>query len=73
MLFIIGTLKAGLPGVVKSSGLEQAVQDAIKYLIDNGFYTKLLNKWGVADGAIASSAVALNNNKAVGASCVPSY
>ena len=51
----------------------QAVTDAIKYLIDNHFYTKLLNTWGVADGAIASSAVTVNNNNSVGASCVPSY
>ena len=42
-------------------------------MIDNNFYTKLLNTWGVADGAIASSAVTLNNNNSVGASCVPSY
>jgi polar amino acid transport system substrate-binding protein len=59
--------------MVKTTGLEQAVTDAIKYLIDNGWYTKLLNKWGVADGAITSSAVTLNNNNATGASCVPSY
>jgi polar amino acid transport system substrate-binding protein len=59
--------------MVKSTGLEQAVSDAIKYLIDNGFYTKVLNTWGVADGAIASSAVTVNNNNSVGASCVPSY
>jgi polar amino acid transport system substrate-binding protein len=59
--------------MVKATGLEQAVQDAVKYLIDNNFYTKLLNKWGVADGAITSSAVTLNNNSATGASCVPSY
>jgi polar amino acid transport system substrate-binding protein len=60
--------------MVKSTGLEQAVEDALKYLIDNNFYTKLLTTpWGVADGAIASSAVALNDNNSAGASCVPSY
>jgi polar amino acid transport system substrate-binding protein len=59
--------------MVKATGLEQAVGDAIKYLIDSGFYGKLLTKWGVQDGAIASSAVTLNNNSSVGASCVPSY
>jgi polar amino acid transport system substrate-binding protein len=59
--------------MVKSTGLEQAVQDAIKYLIDHNFYKQLLDTWGVADGAVASSAVTLNNNNAVGASCVPSY
>jgi polar amino acid transport system substrate-binding protein len=59
--------------LVKGNPLEQAIQDAVKYLIDNGFYTNILNNWGVKDGAIASSAVSLNNNSAVGASCVPSY
>jgi polar amino acid transport system substrate-binding protein len=59
--------------MVKATGLEQAVEDAIKYLIDNGFYTTLLTKWGVQDGAIASSAVGVNDNNAVGASCVPAY
>jgi polar amino acid transport system substrate-binding protein len=59
--------------MVKSTGLEQAVGDAIKYLIDNGFYAKLLAKWGVQGGAIQSTGVGLNNNSAVGASCVPKY
>ena len=59
--------------MVKSTGLEQAVQDAIKYLIDNHYYIKLLNTWGVADGAITSSAVTVNNNSSIGAACVPSY
>jgi polar amino acid transport system substrate-binding protein len=56
----------------KGSGLIAAVQDSVKYLIDNGYYAQILKKWGVADGGIASSAVALNNNT-VGAACVPSY
>jgi polar amino acid transport system substrate-binding protein len=59
--------------MVKSTGLEQAVGDAIKYLIDNGFYGKLLTHWGVQAGAIPSSAVTINDNNAVGTSCVPSY
>jgi polar amino acid transport system substrate-binding protein len=59
--------------MVKSTGLEQAVGDAIKYLIDSGFYGKVLNKWGVQDGAIASSAVNVNDNNPVGSTCVPSY
>jgi polar amino acid transport system substrate-binding protein len=59
--------------MVKTTGLEQAVADAIKYLIDNHYYTNLLNTWGVADGAITSSAVTVNNNSSIGASCVPSY
>jgi polar amino acid transport system substrate-binding protein len=59
--------------MVKSGGLEQAVGDAVKYLIDSGFYGKVLSKWGVQDGAIASSAVGVNDNNPVGATCVPSY
>jgi polar amino acid transport system substrate-binding protein len=59
--------------VVKGGPLEQAIQDAVKYLIDNKFYANILNTWGVKDGAIASSAVGLNNNSSVGATCVPSY
>jgi polar amino acid transport system substrate-binding protein len=58
--------------LIKGSPLEQALTDAIKYVIDNGFYKQVLDKWGVADGAIKSSDVKLNDNNAVGATCVPS-
>src|SRR6266568_2725851 len=40
--------------LVKGSPLEKAMTDAVKYLMDNGFYTSILNNWGVADGAIKS-------------------
>jgi polar amino acid transport system substrate-binding protein len=59
--------------VVKTLGMDQALEDAIKYLIDNNFYTQILTSWGVQDGAITSSAVGVNNNNAVGSTCVPSY
>ncbi|HUZ87252.1 MAG TPA: transporter substrate-binding domain-containing protein [Candidatus Baltobacterales bacterium] len=60
--------------VVKGSPLEQPITDALKYLIDNnGYYKSVLNQWGVADGAIASSDVALNSNNSIGPTCVPSY
>ncbi len=60
--------------LAKGSPLEQALQDAIKYLIDHGYYLTILKKWNVQDGAIASSAVALNVNSIPGQpSCVPSY
>ncbi|MGA7988433.1 MAG: ABC transporter substrate-binding protein [Candidatus Dormiibacterota bacterium] len=59
--------------IVKTLGLDQAVQDAIKYLIDNNFYKQILTNWGVEDGAIASSAVAVNDNNPVGSTCVPAY
>jgi polar amino acid transport system substrate-binding protein len=75
-LKIGGTACTVLPygvAIVKSTGLEQAVTDAIKYLIDNGFYTKVLTSWGVQDGAVPSSSVSLNDNNPAGASCVPSY
>jgi len=55
--------------VVKGGPLEQAIQDAVKYLIDHNFYTNILTQWGVKDGAITSSAVAVNNNTSVGAPC----
>jgi polar amino acid transport system substrate-binding protein len=58
--------------LLKNSPLEPALTDAIKYLIDNGFYKQVLDKFGVADGAIKSSDVKLNDNNAVGATCVPS-
>lgn len=59
--------------LAKGSGLEKALQDALKYLIDNGYYTQILKNWNVEDGAIVSSGVALNVNSSGGASCVPSY
>jgi polar amino acid transport system substrate-binding protein len=60
--------------LVKGSALEQPITDAIKYLIDNNsYYANILSKWGVQDGAIASSDVALNKNSLGGQSCVPSY
>jgi polar amino acid transport system substrate-binding protein len=59
--------------LVKNSPLEKAITDAVKYLIDNGYYTKILKKWGVEDGAIATADVTLNNNNSIGDSCVPSY
>jgi len=58
--------------MVKGSALEKPITDAVKYLIDNGFYKTTLDKWGVADGAVKSSDVKLNDNNAVGATCVPS-
>ncbi len=60
--------------MVKGSPLEKAIMDAIKYLIDNNsYYTNILNTWGVADGAITSTDVAINNNNSIGPTCVPSY
>lgn len=58
--------------IVKGSGLETALTDAVKYLIDNGYYKTILQKADVANGAIASSDVSLNNNNTIGPTCVPS-
>jgi polar amino acid transport system substrate-binding protein len=57
----------------KNSPLEKPIQDAVKYLIDNNYYKNLLGSWNVQDGAIASSDVKVNDNNAIGSSCVPSY
>ncbi len=59
--------------LVKGSPLEKAITDAVKYLMDNGYYTAILNKWGVTDGAIKTTDVKINDNNSVGDSCVPSY
>ncbi len=59
--------------LVKGSPLEQPLIDALKYLIDNGYYVKIFQKWGNASGAITSADVKLNDNTTVGQSCVPSY
>ncbi len=60
--------------LVKGSALEQPITDALKYLIaNNSYYANILSSWGVSDGAIAASDVALNNNSSSGQSCVPSY
>jgi len=56
--------------ILKGSALEPAITDAVKYLIDNSFYKQVLDKWGVADGAIQTSDVKLNDNSSVGAVCV---
>jgi polar amino acid transport system substrate-binding protein len=59
--------------LVKGSALETAMIDAVKYLMDHGFYTTILQQWGVQSGADTSADVALNNNNSIGSSCVPSY
>jgi polar amino acid transport system substrate-binding protein len=59
--------------LVKGSALETALTDAVKHLIDSGYYTTILKNWDVLPGAIKSSDVALNNNNSIGPTCVPSY
>ncbi|MEO8883958.1 MAG: ABC transporter substrate-binding protein [Devosia sp.] len=40
--------------VAKDSKLDVAIQKTMQALVDDGTYTKILNKWGVADGAIST-------------------
>ena len=60
----------------KGSPADKAFADAIKYLIDHGYYKKILDAWGVGDNAITSGDVGLNVNTVSGAgsqACVPTY
>ena len=60
----------------KGSPLAKAFADAVKYLIDKGYYKQILDAWGVEVGAVSSSDVGLNVNSISGPgsnACVPSY
>jgi polar amino acid transport system substrate-binding protein len=62
--------------IAHSSGLQQATQDAIKYLIDHGFYKQTLDTWNVATVGVTSGDVGLNVNSSTGSgtqACVPTY
>jgi polar amino acid transport system substrate-binding protein len=59
--------------LVHGAPLEQAITDAVKYLITSGAYNQILSSWNVQSGAIHTSDVVLNNNNTVGPPCVPSY
>src|SRR6202521_1360608 len=52
--------------VVKGSPLEKPITDAIKYLVENGYYATILQNWSVLDGAIQTSAVKINDNTSIG-------
>lgn len=52
---VVGAAYGAAPygiAIPKSSGLAQPILGAVKELISNGTYTKVLTKWGVAAGAI---------------------
>jgi polar amino acid transport system substrate-binding protein len=57
--------------VPKGSPLEKPIMDAVKYLIENGYYATILQNWSVLDGAIQTSAVKINDNTSIGPTCVP--
>ena len=48
-----GTAPYGI-AMPKDLKLEQPVLDALKVLMSNGQYKAILNKWGIADGAISN-------------------
>jgi len=55
--------------LVKNSPLEPAITAAVQYLITNGYYLPILTRWGMANDAITSSQVLLNDNSTTGPSC----
>ncbi len=54
-----GTAPYGL-ALPKKSGLAPAVLAAMKLLVSNGDYTKILTKWGIQSGAIPAAQVKIN-------------
>ncbi len=51
-----GTAPYGI-AMPKNNGMAKAVQAALKVLIANGTYTKILDKWGVQAGAITNPVI----------------
>jgi polar amino acid transport system substrate-binding protein len=51
-----GTAPYGI-AIPKKSGMTTPILAALKELISNGTYTKILEKWGVQDGAIKAPAI----------------
>ena len=43
--------------IPKDPGMDKPILDAVKALIANGQYKSILQKWGVADGAITSPVI----------------
>jgi polar amino acid transport system substrate-binding protein len=57
---VTGTAFAVAPygiALPKGNGMAQAVQTALKQLISDGTYTKLLAKWGVQSGAVTTPVI----------------
>lgn len=48
-----GTAPYGI-AIPKGNGMAKAVLDALKQLMSDGAYTSILQKWGIADGAISN-------------------
>jgi polar amino acid transport system substrate-binding protein len=43
--------------MAKGNGLSKPINDAIKELISDGVYKRIMDKWGIADGAVSSTQV----------------
>jgi polar amino acid transport system substrate-binding protein len=48
-----GTAPYGV-ALPKGNGMTKPINDAIKELISNGVYKRILDKWGIADGAVSA-------------------
>jgi polar amino acid transport system substrate-binding protein len=60
---LVGPTLAAAPyglAIPKKSGLAPAVLAALKALMKNGSYTKIITKWGVQAGAISAAQVKIN-------------
>ncbi|MBV8258965.1 MAG: ABC transporter substrate-binding protein [Actinobacteria bacterium] len=51
-----GTAPYGI-AIPKGNGMAKPIQDALKELIKNGTYKKILAKWGVQDGALSNPTI----------------
>jgi polar amino acid transport system substrate-binding protein len=51
-----GTAPYGI-AIPKGSGLDKPILDALKALMSNGTYKTILNKWGIASGAISNPTI----------------
>jgi polar amino acid transport system substrate-binding protein len=53
---VYGVVPYGI-AMPKGNGMAKPVRDALKKLISNGAYTKILNKWGIVIGAIKTPVI----------------
>jgi polar amino acid transport system substrate-binding protein len=51
-----GTAPYGI-AITKGTGMDKPVLDALKKLMADGTYTKILDKWGIQEGAIQNPAI----------------
>jgi polar amino acid transport system substrate-binding protein len=51
-----GTAPYGI-AIPKGNGMDKPILDALKQLMSNGQYKSILDKWGIADGAISNPTI----------------